>query len=259
MSSKNINNDRSVIFALSFALFSVVLALLAAVMIFISVFVYEHIAQSEQAMNNIIDADISQTYPTVIIDAGHGGEDGGAIGTNGAVEKALNLEISFMLCDMLRASGMNVIMTRTEDILLYDRNADYMGHKKSLDLRARLEIAKSNPDSIFVSIHMNAFPSEKYSGLQVWYSKNNSGSKVLADMLQSYVSNKLQPENGRKIKQANSSIYLLDRAVSTAVLVECGFLSNSAECEKLSDGNYRRQLAFTLFAAIKEYIGNTDI
>jgi N-acetylmuramoyl-L-alanine amidase len=244
--------DRPAFFALSFAFFTVILALLAAVLIFITVFAYRSM-ESDKNGNSSVDADALQTYRTVIIDAGHGGEDGGASGKNGVLEKDLNLDISFMLCDMLRASGVRVIMTRTEDILLYDRNTDYKGHKKSLDLRARLDIAKSVPDSIFVSLHMNAFPSEKYSGLQVWYSKNTGGSKVLADRIQEYVRTSLQPENDRKTKQAGSSIYLLDRAVSDAVLVECGFLSNEKESELLASEDYRRLLAFTIFAAIMEY------
>lgn len=254
MISKKVKNSKSVYFALSFAFFSIILALVAAGLIFISVLVYEH--QSLMTFEGTVDADFLPSLPTVIIDAGHGGEDGGAIGKNGVVEKDLNLEIAFMLSDMLRASGMNVIMTRTEDILLYDRNVDFMGRKKSLDLKARLEIAKSVPDSIFVSVHMNAFPTEKYKGLQVWYSKNDSGSKQLADMIQEYVAAKLQPENSRATKKAGSSIYLLDRAVSPAVLIECGFLSNAEECEKLADENYRRQLSFVLFAAIRRYIGS---
>lgn len=245
--------DNPIFFVLFFALFCIVLALVAAVLIFISVFALEE--SSLKSSTDIIstEADLSSSMPTVIIDAGHGGEDGGASGNNGAVEKDLNLNISFLLCDMLRAAGMNVIMTRTEDILLYDRSADYMGHKKSLDLRARLEIAKSVPDPIFVSIHMNAFPSSKYSGLQVWYSQNDGRSKVLAETLQAYVKGTLQPENNRAVKAAGSSIYLLDRAVSTSVLIECGFLSNEEECAKLSDENYQKALAFVLFAAIKEY------
>lgn len=247
------SHDTPVRFALSFALLSVVLAMLAAVMILVSVLVYEH-TEARDTASSIASAAAPDKLPTVVIDAGHGGEDGGAVGKNGVLEKDLNLQIANMLCDMLRASGVNAVMTRTEDILLYDRNVDYMGRKKSLDLKARLEMARNVPEPLLISIHMNAFPSEKYSGLQVWYSKNDGGSRALAEMIQNGVREKLQPENDREIKQANSSIYLLDRAAFPAVLVECGFLSNAEECERLSSEGYRRLLAFTLFSVINDYI-----
>ncbi|MEE0969321.1 MAG: N-acetylmuramoyl-L-alanine amidase [Clostridia bacterium] len=243
-------------FSLEFAFFCVVLAVIAAVLIYLSVYAYKIIETYEKSEEGAVDADISNAMPTVIIDAGHGGEDGGTEGKNGVKEKDLNLDIAFKLRDILKAYGMNVILTRSEDILLYDRNVDYKGHKKSLDLKARLDIAKSVPDSIFVSIHMNAYPSDKYSGLQVWYSKNDTGSKLLADTVQSLIRERLQNENNRKIKAADSSIYLLDRAVSPSVLVECGFLSNPAECEKLSDENYRRSVAFVISMAIMSYSAN---
>lgn len=249
----NIKSNKSPLeFALSFAFFSLILALVGVLLLFVASFFYNKMERSAE----ILDVNASPLLPTVIIDAGHGGEDGGASGKCGALEKELNLDISFKLANMLRASGINVIMTRTEDILLYDRNADYMGHKKSLDLRARLDIAKSNPNSVFVSIHMNAFGDSRYKGLQVWYSKNTVGSKKLADTVQNYVRETLQNDNNRKTKVANSSIYLLDRAVCDSILVECGFLSNAEDEALLLDEGYRKTLAFTIFAAIKEYFSH---
>ena len=134
-------------------------------------------------------------YTKVIIDAGHGGEDGGTSGKNGLVEKEVNLSIAKMLADMLRLSGVDVIMTREDDRLLYDRNCDFKGRKKKLDLAARKNIADSNPDAIFISIHMNAYPDEIYSGLQVWYSPNVDGSKALAELIQSNCRESLQKDN----------------------------------------------------------------
>ncbi len=249
MSSYTKTNESPLRFALSFAFFSLILALIGAVLMFISIFCFNSVEEKA----SILDVDAIPLSPTVIIDAGHGGEDGGASGKNGALEKELNLDIAFKLANMLRASGIKVIMTRTEDILLYDRNADYMGHKKSLDLRARLDIAKNNPNSVFISIHMNSFGDSRYKGLQVWYSKNTEGSRKLADTVQNYVREALQNDNDRKTKAANSSIYLLDRAVCDSILIECGFLSNAEEEALLLDESYRKTLAFTVFAAIKEY------
>ncbi len=255
MLSRIKNNPNPLRFALSFAIFSLILALIGALLIFISVFYFNVVKEKA----SILDADATVLSPTVIIDAGHGGEDGGASGKGGSLEKELNLDIATKIANMLRASGIKVIMTRTEDILLYDRNADYMGHKKSLDLRARLDIAKNNPDSVFVSIHMNAFGDARYKGLQVWYSKNTAGSKRLADTVQNFVRETLQNDNDRKTKAANSSIYLLDRAVCDSILIECGFLSNSEEEALLLDESYRKSLAFTVFAAIKEYFSSEYI
>ena len=192
--------------------------------------------------------------PTVVIDAGHGGEDGGAVSKTGVVEKDLNLSIAMQLCQLLTANGINVVMTRTDDRLLYDRTIDYKGRKKSLDLAARLQIAEKIENCVFVSIHMNAFPQSKATGLQVWYSANNERSKLLAEEIRSTVVERLQPDNYRAIKKSTSSIYLLHHLSIPAVLVECGFLSNPEEAELLASKDYQAQLAFTLFFAVNEAI-----
>ena len=195
---------------------------------------------------------------TVVIDAGHGGEDGGASSAAGLYEKDVNLDICMMLYDMFTANGVNVVMTRTEDRLLYNRNIDFKGRKKMLDLAARLSIAEKTPDSIFISIHMNAFTDSKYYGLQVWHSPNNEQSSEIAKLIQDGAKKHLQPENNRKIKKADSKIYLLHRASSPSVLVECGFLSNPAEAKKFEDFNYRRQVAFVIFNSVMEYLTNNE-
>ncbi len=189
---------------------------------------------------------------TVVIDAGHGGEDAGAISADGHYEKDINLHIAFLLCEMLKSNGVNVVMTRTEDILLYDKNADYQGRKKVLDLAARRKIAEETPGCIFVSIHMNAYPQTQYHGLQVWYSPNHPSSQLLAENIQQTVASSLQPDNDRAVKRATSSIYLLHHLHVPAVLVECGFLSNPEEAERLASKDYRQQLALALFLAITE-------
>ena len=166
--------------------------------------------------------------------------------------------VALLLADMLRANGVDVVMTRTEDILLYDPTDDYHGRKKMLDLAARLKIGKETPNSIFVSIHMNSFPQEKYSGLQVYYSKNDAESKRIADLIQSNTQTYLQPLNTRKTKGATSSIFLLDRLQTPAVLIECGFLSNYNEAKLLSCAEYRKKLAFVIFCSLTDYISNNS-
>lgn len=199
-----------------------------------------------------VQTDADRPLPTVVIDAGHGGEDGGAVSADGLLEKDVNLDIALRLRDLLTANGIPVVMTRTEDILLYDRNADYEGRKKSLDLAARRKIAEETPNCLFVSIHMNSFPDARYDGLQVWYSPNDPASETIAETIQKTAKEILQPENDRKTKAATSAIYLLHHLTVPAVLVECGFLSNPAEAAKLGTDEYRRDVAFTLFLAISE-------
>ena len=118
-------------------------------------------------------------YPTVILDAGHGGEDGGAVGVNRVLEKDLNLAVTLRLADLLRAAGVPVILTRTEDRMLYGEGENIKGRKKEFDLKNRLRVAKDHPDAIFISIHMNNFPQEKYNGLQVYYAGHTA---TAADM-----------------------------------------------------------------------------
>lgn len=197
---------------------------------------------------------LTQKYSTVIIDAGHGGEDGGAVSDCGIVEKNINLDIALMLRDMLKMCGIDVIMTREDDRLLYDRSVDFHGRKKLLDLNARLNIAQNTANSIFVSIHMNSFTSKKYSGLQAWYSPNNDLSYTLANIIQNNTQKLLQPKNSRKIKSATSSIFILDNITSPAVLVECGFLSNTDEAAMLAEFDYRKQISFIIFCSIVEFL-----
>ncbi len=195
-------------------------------------------------------------YTTVIIDAGHGGEDGGTSSANGLIEKDVNLSIARILCDMLKASGINVVMTREEDKLLYDRNTDYHGRKKKLDHAARLNIMKDIENAVFISIHMNSYTDPRYSGLQVWYSQNFSDSIRLADLIQDNNKKMLQSENTRRTKAATSAIFLLNEATCPAVLVECGFLSNSVEAAKFAGDEYRQQISFMLFCSILDFLQN---
>lgn len=191
----------------------------------------------------------------VVIDAGHGGEDAGAIADDGTYEKDLNLEISNLVKALCILNGMTVKMTRESDILLYDYYDDlenYKGQKKIYDLKNRVKIAHESPDALFVSIHMNKFPESKYSGTQIYYSKNNDSSKDVASSLSKSIKKFLQPSNNRQIKPANSSIYVLDNIKNPAILVECGFLSNENELENLKNEEYRASLALIIFQSISE-------
>ena len=192
-------------------------------------------------------------YPTIIIDAGHGGEDGGAIGKNGAYEKDINLEIAKKLKAKLCAAGIPCVLTREADILLYDRNADYEGKKKKLDLLARKEFAEKYENAIFISIHQNSYPKEQYRGFQAYYSANEPTSRTLALLIEDSIKSTLQTENKRVSKQADSSIYLLDKLYCPAILLECGFLSNQDECAMLCDEEYQNRLCEAIVNGIKDF------
>lgn len=242
MQHTRFKNGRLVLPFLAFSLLlCLLLALFGGVMRFIT--------QSETAADPV-DASVI----TVILDPGHGGEDGGAVGKNGVYEKNLNLAIAQEIEANLKEMGISVLCTRNEDILLYDKNADYKGKKKVLDLAARLKISRETENSVFVSIHMNSFPQTQYSGLQVYYSQNDSRSATLAAQIQKDVREQLQPDNSRKTKPASSNIYLLDRITTPAVLIECGFLSNAEECAKLATEEYRQKLALILATTIADYV-----
>lgn len=197
--------------------------------------------------------------PVVIIDAGHGGEDGGAIGTNGVCEKDLNLSVALELEQMLSSAGIRTRLTRDTDTLLYDRASDYHGHKKAQDAAARVAIAREYEDAVFISIHMNSFSQSKYKGLQVYYSENSPRSAALAEYVQSAVAKSLQPQNTRKIKPSAGSIFVLDNVGHPAILIECGFLTNPEECELLCTQEYRSRLCATLYFAVIEYLENTEL
>ena len=198
--------------------------------------------------------------PIIVIDAGHGGEDGGASGEDGTKEKDLNLLVAQSLADILTAAGYDVRMTRTDDRLLYDLYGDltdYTGHKKTYDLRNRLRFTEEAGADLLLSIHMNKFPQPQYSGLQVYYSPTAPESRTVAEVIRNYTKLYLQPENERETKAATSSIYLLHRIQRPAVMVECGFLSNEEELSRLKDDTYRRQLALVIACAAAESLSGT--
>ena len=191
--------------------------------------------------------------PVVILDAGHGGEDPGAVGVDGTLEKDINLIISYKIADYLRLSGIKTVMTRTDDRLLYDPSVNVKGKKKLYDLKNRYLISCQYENSVFVSIHMNKYTDSKYKGLQVYYSSNDISSADLASQIQEIVREYLQNENNRQIKEGNG-IYLLERISTPAVLVECGFLSNSEDCHNLCDDEYTSKIAFLISYAIMKNI-----
>lgn len=189
---------------------------------------------------------------TIIIDAGHGSPDGGAVGNSGVLEKDLNLSVATILQKFFESSGTQVLLTRSDDNGIYDVSGS-IKNKKVSDIKNREEFIKNSDAQIFVSIHMNKFSDSAYSGPQVFYSKNNKNSENLANCIQKSMIAALNPKSKREVKSADSSIYLLSHTDIPAVLVECGFLSNAEEEKMLKDEKYQRQLAWSVYCGIIDY------
>lgn len=196
------------------------------------------------------------TQKTVIVDAGHGGDDGGAIGIDGTVEKDINLDIALKLEKILKFYGFNVIMTRTQDVMTCDDGLDSLRKRKISDIHNRFELMRKHPDAIFISVHQNKFEDSSQHGTQVFYSGNDERSKELAEAIQTSVTLTLQRKNDRVVKKSGSGIYLLYHAKIPAVLVECGFISNSDEVKKLKDESYRMKLAILIADGLIKYLSN---
>lgn len=186
----------------------------------------------------------------VILDAGHGGEDPGAV-SNGVIEKNINLSITFKLKDMLALTDAEVILTRSDDRMLY--GGDVIISKKTDDLLNRAEYAMQDDGRIFISLHCNKFAMASQKGLQTFYSQNNKGSKLLADKIQNSVRQLIMPQNKRLIKPEDGNILILQKAKCAAVLVECGFISNESEAAALSDDEYQTKLAYAIYLGIINY------
>ena len=191
----------------------------------------------------------------IIIDAGHGGIDGGAVGKNNVIEKNINLSIAKKLETMLTACGFEVIMTRTTDDMIGETlsgNAT-IHQKKVSDTKARVSLINSHPNAIVLSIHQNLFSDSKYYGAQMFYSTKNEDSKALGTFLQNRFSSMLQTDNERKAKPVSNNIYIMNHITVPAVLVECGFISNAVEAANLTNDEYQNKIAFVIYAAVCDY------
>lgn len=189
-----------------------------------------------------------KTKKTVIIDPGHGGIDVGTVGIDGSLEKNINLSISLDLYDYLMVSGINAVLTRDGDYEVYRA-----GEKRTKsDLYNRMDFINSVPDSILISIHQNHFENEAEWGTQVWFSPNDEISPTIADKILQSVKENIQPENKRENKVSDNSYYILYKAQKPSVMVECGFVSNKNENNKLQDKEYQKDMAYSILAGICE-------
>lgn len=202
-----------------------------------------------------VPASTDSSSPSVLIDPGHGGFDGGTSAADGTLEKDLNLAVSLQLRDMLSVCGIAVAMTRETDVSTESSDATSIREKKVSDLRNRLALYERS--SLVIAVHQNHFSSSQYSGTQVFYSGNHPNSAEIANALQRSVATRVQPQNNRQIKKATDGIYLMYHTSVPAVLVECGFLSNAQELSQLKDPQYRQALAWAITLGYWDYIMET--
>lgn len=190
----------------------------------------------------------------IVIDPGHGGEDGGATSCTGALESNYNLEISLRLNDLLHLLGQDTRMIRDSDVSVYT-TGDTIAKKKISDLKERVRVVNDTENALLVSIHQNQFSDPRYSGAQVFFAKTE-GSRELAQKLQVALVTTLNPGSNRKSK-ACSGVYLMEHIACTGVLIECGFLSNPQEEAKLRSSDYQKRLCCVIAATLSQYLSNT--
>lgn len=228
-------------------LFSVILVIMLAAAVYAAELADRRASAPDSSANVMADKRV-----TVIIDAGHGGMDGGAIGVSGALEKDINLLLSKRLFELLGEKGFSVIMTRSEDVMLEDN-----GKKgKSADLRARLRLCEQTENCVLVSIHMNKFSDPSVRGMTLYYSPYDPMSERIALAMKEEFSKTVKESGNRPMKAADSAIYLLSRATFPAVLVECGFISNELDEALLLTKEHRENICIAILNALSSQLSD---
>lgn len=190
----------------------------------------------------------------IVIDAGHGGEDGGATSCTGRLESGYNLDIALRLNDLLHLLGYDTRMIRTADTAIYTKG-ETIAQKKVSDLKERVRIVEETQGSLLLSIHQNTFPDGRYSGAQVFYA-DTPGSRDLAEQLQTNLVTAVNPGSNRKCKKSDG-VYLMEHISRPGVLIECGFLSNAEEEAKLRSATYQKRLCCVIAATVSQNLTNT--
>jgi len=195
------------------------------------------------------------TSRVVVIDAGHGKPDEGAVGVYGTTEEAINLKIAFKLQALIEQSGGIVYLTRSDENGIYSDNNAPLSKKKVSDIKNRVSIGNQEDVDIFVSIHLNKYPENKYSGWQTFYQEGNEESVKLANCIQEGLNNSISTPNNR-VSLPLKGIYIMDNVSNPTVTVECGFLSNEIEAKKLEEDSYQENLAWGIYIGIQNYFKN---
>lgn len=193
------------------------------------------------------------TSKVIVLDAGHGKPDEGAVGIYGTTEEAINLKITLKLKAILEESGAQVILTRSDENGIYSSECTTIKSKKVSDIKNRVKIGNTEGVDIFISIHLNKFEQEKYRGWQAFYQQNSEDSKVLATCIQEGLNNEISEYHNDRVPLKLSNIYIMDNVKAPTVTIECGFLSNKEEAKLLEEDEYQSRLAWGIFEGIQNY------
>ncbi len=207
-----------------------------------------------EAVTTIVESTPIDRKYCIIVDAGHGGVDGGATSCTGVLESKFNLSIAKRLNDLLKFMGYDTKMIRTEDISVYT-SGETIAQKKISDLRERVRIVNETENGILLSIHQNIYPDQRYRGAQVFYA-GTENSQALAKVLQSAFSATVNPGSSREIKKS-SGVYLMEHIHRPGVLIECGFLSNPVEEAALRTSEYQNKICCVIAATVSKFLSNT--
>lgn len=188
----------------------------------------------------------------IILDAGHGGEDGGATTDDGISEADINLKITLKVQNLLEQSGATVILTRSDENAIYDIDKTTLREKKVSDIKNRVKIGNESTADIFVSIHLNKIPQEQYWGWQTFFKEENEDSRKLAQNIQQSLNESIQKENKRESLKIKD-VYIIEHVEIPTAIVECGFLSNSEEKKLLLTNEYQDKLAWGIYVGIMNY------
>lgn len=226
-------------------------AMIITLVLIVSVVLSQHLPDDNPVEGDLVT---DSTLPTIIIDPGHGGMDGGCVSVDGAPEKNINLTIALELRDILTSLGYDVVLTRDSDVSIHDKGITGTANQKKSDMENRLEIINSYENAVAVSIHQNQFTDGSYSGAQMFYSDSNDMSAQLASCVQNSFVKNLQPDNKRETKEIGNDLYLLYYSECPMIMAECGFLSNPDESAKLQSADYQKQVAFTIATGLVDFI-----
>lgn len=226
----------------------IIIIALVLIVIFLSIYII-----SFKVDKTVISVNATAiTSKVVVIDAGHGKPDEGAVGLYGTTEEAINLKIAMKLQALVEQSGGIVYLTRSNENGIYSSQAKSIREKKISDVKNRVIIGNGQDVDIFISIHLNKYPSGTYSGWQTFYQQGNEESIRLAKCVQDSLNNTISKPNNR-VPLVLKGVYLMDHIQNTTITVECGFLSNEEEARLLNDDSYQDKLAWGIYIGIQEF------
>lgn len=226
-------------------------SLIGALLCFLAIFIFEVKKNSQDVLTYM-----PVTNKVILLDAGHGGIDPGALSDDESVEeKDINLQITLKLTELLESSGCLVLLTREDDVSLYEESPDKTTRQKyNENLKNRKKMIEESGVDAFVSVHLNKFEQSKYYGAQTFYPQGQDDSKLLSKFIQDELKRVVDETNQREVKPSND-IYLLKDNKIPSVLIECGFLSNEKESKLLNDEKYQEKVAWAIYAGIQKYFG----